>query len=459
MSMMMKLAREDIDSPEKREKYTVSVVGCGQVFLRTACLFAEASFKVIGVDMDQSVVNLMKTRRSSFIDPQLDELLKKHMKEGRFTATTDVRNSVLTSDIIIFMVPTSVDQRKKPDYSCVEKACREVGMGLSSGSLIIFQSTVGPGVTETLVKETLENASGLKAGIDFGLAYCPIGAASEQVLNDVANPARVVGAINQQSLKVACLILGTVTKGEIVTVRNIRTAEAVKLFENACLDINVALANEFAHFCEKTGIDFIEARNASNMQTQCHLQILGIAGMGQLSENPHLLAAEAEEVNVKLRMLALARKINDEMLTHTLHLAGDALRSCGKSLRRAKISVLGVSSCPNVKELRGSPTKKLASALRRKGSFVQVYDPFYTNKELLKMGYPSKATLIKALEGADCIIIAVGHDRFRKLKLGRVKIFVKKPAAIVDMGHVIDPDKAEKEGFVYRGVGRGVWIK
>jgi nucleotide sugar dehydrogenase len=438
---VMKIAKEDIDSPEKREKYTVSVVGCGRMSLSTACLFAEAGFSVIGVDMDQRILDLMKTGKSPF------------------TATTDARKSASVSDIIIFMVPTPVDRRKKPDYSLVEKACREVGMGLRSGSLVIFQSTVGPGVTETLVKETLENASGLKAGIDFGLAYCSIRAASEQVLEDVTTHARVVGAINQQSLKVASLILGTITKGEIVTVKNIRTAEAVKLFENTCLDVNVALANEFARFCEKTGIDFVEARNAANTQAHCYLQVPGIAGGGHTSKDPYLLAAEAEEVNVKLRMLTLARKINDEMLTYTLHLARDALHSCEKTLRRARISVLGVSSCPNVKELRGSPTKKLASALRRRGSLVQVYDPLYTHKELLKMGYPAKTTLTKTVEGMDCLIITVGHDRFRGLNLGRIKIFVKKPAAIVDMGHVIDPDKAEKEGFIYRGVGRGVWTK
>jgi len=458
MSMMMKLAREDIDSSEKREKYTVSVVGRGRMCLSTACLFAEAGFKVIGVDMDQRIVNLMKTGKSPFTEPQLDALIKKHMREGRFTATTDARNSASISDIIIFMVPTHVDQRKKPDYSYVEKACREAGMGLRSGSLVIFQSTVGPGVTETLVKETLENASGLKAGTDFGLAYCPIRATSEHVSEDVAH-AKVVGAINQQSLKAACLVLGIITKGEIVTVRDVRTAEAVKLFENVCLDVNIALANEFARFCEKTGIDFVEARNAANTQTHRYLQVPRIAGGGHISEDPYLLAEEAEEVNVKLRMLTLARKINDEMLIHTLHLAKDALRSCGKTLRRAKISVLGVSSCPNVKESRGSPTKKLASTLRKRGSLVQVYDPLYTHKELLKMGYPAKTTLTKTVEGVDCIIIAVGHDRFRRLNLGRIKIFVKKPAAIVDMGHVIDPDKAEKEGFVYRGVGRGVWTK
>ena len=458
MSMTMKLAREDIETPEKREKYVVSVVGCGRVGLLTACLFVEVGFKVIGVDSNRRIVNLLKKGKSPFTEPQLHAFIEKHIKNSRFTATTNARNAASASDVIIINVPTPVDKKKKPDYSHIEKTCREVGMSLRSGSLIILQSTMGPGVTETLAKETLENASGLKAGIDFGLAYCPICATSEQILEDIATRTRVIGAINQQSLNVACLVLDTITKEEIVKVRDIKTAEAVKLFEKVYQDVNVALANEFAHFCEKAGIDFVEAWNAVNPQPHHCLQVPRVADV-HVPEDSYLLVEEAEAMNVKLRILTLARKINDETLDHTLHLVRDALRSCQKTLRRAKISVFGVSSYPNMKEPRGSPTKKLVNTLKKRGASVQVYDPFFSHKELLKMGYPAKPTLTKTVEGADCIIIAVGHDRFRRLNLRRIKILVKKPAAIVDMGYVVDPVKAEKEEFVYRSLGRGVWTR
>jgi len=458
MSTTMKLAKEDINTPEKREKYTVSVVGCGRIGLQTACLFAEAGFKVIGVDPDQRIINLLKKGKSPFTEPQLDALVKNYVKDGGFTATTDVRKAASASDIIILTVPTPVDKRKKPDYSYVEKACREVGLGLRSGSLIIFQSTMGPSITETLVKETLENASGLKAGIDFGLAYSPIPANPRQASKNLASHARIVGAINQQSLEVTCLVLGAVTKGEIVKVRDMRTAEAVNLFESVYRDVHIALANEFAHFCEKTGIDFAEVQKTANSNPHCYLTAPGIIG-GHTPKNHYFLVEEAEAVNVKLPMLTLARKINEEVLDHTLHLAMDALRSCGKTMRRAKIAVFGVSSCPDVKEPHGSPTKKLVNMLRKRGALVQVYDPFFSYKELLKMGYPTKATLTKSVEGVDCIIVAVRHDQFRRLNLGRIKVLVKKPAAMVDMGNVIDPDKVEKQGFIYRGVGRGVWTR
>jgi nucleotide sugar dehydrogenase len=458
MAVTMKLAREDIDTPEKREKYTVSVVGCGRVGLPTACLFAEVGFKVIGVDSNRRIVDLLKKGKSPFTESQLRAFIEKQVKSSHFTAITNARKAVSASDVIVINVPTPVDKKKKPDYSHIEKTCREVGMGLRSGSMIIFQSTIGPGITETLAKETLENASGLKAGIDFGLAYCPVCAVPRRTLEDITTRARVVGAINQQSLEAACLLLGTITKRKTVKVRDIKTAEAVELFEKAYQDVNVALANELAHFCEKAEIDFVEACNAVSPNPHYCLNVPGIVEV-HAPDDSLLLLEEAEAVNARLRMLTLARKINDETLDHTLRLVRAALRSCQKPLRRAKISVFGVSSRPNMKEPRGSPTRKLVNILKKRGVGVQVYDPFFSQKELSKMGYPAKATLTKTVEGADCIIIAVGHDRFRRLNLKRIKIFVKKPAAIVDMGHVIDPTKAEKEGFVYRGFGRGVWTR
>ncbi len=458
MAATLELRIKDVENPEKRGKYVISVVGCGRMGLPTACLFAEAGFKVIGVDINQRVVNTIKKGRAPFVEPGLNTLIKKNVKEGRLETSTKVKEAASVSDVVIFVVDTPIDRKKKPDYSNIEKACKGAGMGMRPGSFIIFESTVGPGITDTLVKETLENASGLKAGTDFGLAYSPINATSGRVLKDIVNYPRVVGAVNEQSLKVACLVLGTVTKGEMIKVRDMRTAEAVKLFENVHRDVNLALANEFARFCEKAGIDFIEAQKAANAYPPCHLLFPGIVS-GHIPKDPYLLIEEAENASAKLRITTLARKINEEMVGHTLSLIRDALRKCGKTLRRARVSVFGVSYRPNVKEARGSRTRKLVAMLRKKGVKVLVYDPYFSEKELRKLGYPTERTLTNTVKGADCLVIAVGHDKFKRLNLKRIKLLVKKPAAIVDMGHVINPAKAEDLGFVYRGAGRGVWKK
>lgn len=458
MLMSFILREESLDALEKRKEYTVSVVGCGRIGLPTACLFAEAGFKVVGADANSRVVALLSKGKTLLSEGGLEELLKKHEKKGSFAATRDIRKAVSISDIIVLAVPTAVDHKKKPDYTFIERQCKEIGKGLRRQSLVIVTSTTGPGITETIIKEALETASGLKAGLGFGLAYSPTRGTAGRVLQNITSYPRVVGAINENSLNAASLVLGTIVKEEIVRVRDMKTAEAIKIFENVNRDVNRALANDFAQLCEKMGIDYVEVQRVAHTQPQHHLSSPGIVSW-HFSNDLYILLEEAENVNTKLRMALLARKINDEMPVHAIRLARDALKQCGKPLRRAKVSVLGVSTYPNTKETRGSKTKELVRRLRAKGAIVQVYDPLFSTKELTEIGYPSMKTLTKVVEGSNCLLIAVGHNRFKHLNLRKINLLMKKPPSIVDMGHVVDPVKAEKKGFIYRGVGRGVWTK
>lgn len=457
MSLVMTVGREGL-APEKRGEYVISVMGCGRTGLPMACLFADAGFRVMGVDADQHVVNLIRKGKAPFVETGLDALVKKRVKDGSLTATRDVRAAASKSDVILLIAPTPLDRKKKPNYTAVERLCREVGMGMRSGSLIVCGSTAGLGITETLVRETLEKASGLKAGTDFGLAYVPVRATPGRVLHDIVSYPQVVGAVDEQSLKVACLVLGTVAKGGVVEVRDVKTAEAVRLFERVQYDVNMALANEFALFCEKTGIDFMEVVKAANTQPDCRLLFPGVVG-GCLSRDSYVLVNEAEDVNARLRVVELARKVNDETLGYARRLMRDSLRRCGKTLNRAVVVVFGVSCRPNAKMIQGSPTLKFVNVLRKRGVKVRVYDPYFSFKELQGFGFPAEETWTKTVEGADCLIILVGHDKFKRLNLKKMKFLVKKPAAIVDMGQVIDPVKAEKAGFVYRGLGRGLQRK
>jgi len=456
MSAIMRIEGGDINTPEKRERYVISVVGCGRMGLPTACLFAEAGFRVIGVEVNRRVINLIKRGKTPFPEPGLEALIKKHVQTGRFVITNDAKEAASRSSVIVLVLPTPIDEKRRPNYLYIERACEALGIGLRSGSLVISESTVGPGITESIVGYTLERMSGLRVGVDFGLAYSPIRAASGRVLRDIATYPRIVGAVDKQSLKVASLILSTIVKGGIIKVRDIKTAETIKLFENVYRDINIALANELARYCERAGIDFLEVQKAANTQPYCHLLIPGIVS-GHIPKDPYLLVEEAENLGMKLRMVLLGRKINDGMVAHAVRLTKSALRACRKTLRRSKISVLGVSYRPNVKETRGSMVKDLVEMLTQRGASIHVYDPLFSLKELEELGYPAKRTITGAVRGADCILIAVGHDQFKRLNLKRIKLLIRSPAAIVDFGHVVDPVRAESEGFVYRGVGRGVW--
>jgi len=457
-SAAMKLEARDLDTAEKRRKYTVCVVGCGRIGLPTACAFAETGFQVIGVDTDPSIVSTLRKGKAPFVETGLAALVKKHVKSSRLKATGDAIKTISRSDIVLIVVATIVDEKKKPNYSYVEKACKDVGMGLRRGMLVIVASTVGPSITETLVKDTLENASGLKAGKDFGLANSPTRAAPGRVLQDLENYARIVGAINEESFKIADLILRTICRGKIIKVRDMRTAETVKLFENVYRDVCLALSNDFGLLCEKIKIDYLEAQAAANTQPYCHLLRPGIVG-GHIPKDPYLLLEEAENVGASLSLVALARKINDEMPQHAVQLAREALSRYQKPFRRAKIALLGVSYSPDNKEHRGSAINRMVKVFTDKGALVRVFDPLYSYKELKDLGYPAERTLSKAVEGTDCIVIVVGHNRFRRMNLKKLKLLMTKSAVIVDMGHVIEPERAEKAGFIYRGVGRGVWAK
>jgi UDP-N-acetyl-D-mannosaminuronate dehydrogenase len=158
-------------------------------------------------------------------------------------------------------------------------------------------------------------------------------------------------------------------------------------------------------------------------------------------------------------MTALARRINDEILEHTVQLVRVALAKHQRQLRGAKIALFGVSYRANVKETRGTAVAQLIKLFTSKGAIVRVFDPLFSHKELTEMGYPVEKTLAKTVEGADCLVIVVGHNRFKRLNLKKLRLLMTKAASIIDMGQVIEPEKAEKEGFVYRGLGRGVWTK
>lgn len=458
MPNVVNLKKEDIDTPEKRANYTVTVVGCGRMGLPHAVLFAEVGFKVIGVDSNPQVFASLKRGKAPFFEPKLDPLLRQQVKEKRFIPSNVTRTAVAESDIIMPIVQTPLDEKKRPDYSPLEKACKDIGMGMRTGSLFILSSTVGPGVTENLVKKTLENASGLKAGKDFAFACSPVRATSGRVLRDIQSYTKVVGAIDQKSFNAASLVLSTIVKADIVQVSSIKVAEAVKLFQNVYRDANLALTNEFACFCEKIGVDFLEVQEAVNTDPYVHLLLPGIVS-GHIPKDPYLLLEEADNVDVKLRMTHMAREVNDAMVDHAVYLVRDAMQACGKPLARTKISVLGVSYRPNIKEPRGSLTIEVVKKLKTKNVYVHVFDPFFTYEELEELGYPPVRTLQKAMEGVDGLLVMVGHDAFKRINLRKFKFLARKRAAVVDMGHVFNPARAEKEEIVYRGFGRGVWTK
>ena len=448
----------DIPKKLKTGLFRVEEVGLGWIGLPFACLFADTGAQVVGADQNSSLVKMVNSGKSPINEEGFPELLRKVLRSGRFSATTDTVEATSNSDFIVITVPTLVDHHKRPDYHHVEEACIDIGKGIRPGSLVLFQSTCGPGVTDRVVKCTIEKHSGLKAGEDFGIAYSPVRAMSGQALRDLRRYSRPVGGIDRRSVEPAIAALSCIVQGRLIRTHDIPTAEASKLFETIYRDVTIALSNEFALVCEEVGIDYFEAMKAANSQPYSHLLSPGVGVGGHcLPVYPYLLAFETDKSKVRISMES--RRINDGMPAHVLKLATEGLRASGRSLKRSKFTVFGVAYRPNVKETRYSPSVELLGLIKKRGGRICLYDPIFTPEEVRRMGYHTEPTLVRALEKADCAIMTVAHEEFKSIKAIELAANMSKNAVVVDCAGIIDPMQIERVGLIYRGVGRGIWSK
>ena len=457
-SPTIRTTQEQISAVENRTKHTVSIIGCGRTGILHAILFADAEFKAICVDSDQPTVNQILRGKASFLEAETEAKLKNHVKAGCLSATSEIGEAVSHSIIIAITTPVKINSKKKPEYSDLESLCKRIGSCLQNGSVVIMLSPTGIGITEGLMRENFENTSGLKAGKDFALAYSPIQTLHTRTLEETADCRRIVAASDKDSLDVASAILKAVSRKGIIATTNVKAVEVAALVEVLRQDTHVALANETALLCEKAGVDCIEVQRISEKDSDDPSPASVIADES-FSEEPYILLEELENLNLKSRQAAAARDTNEETVKHVANLAKDALKSCGKTLKRAKIAFLGASQIPNSHGPVKRTARKIVENLEARGAKTSLYDPYLSETEVAGTSFHLKKTLAEATERTDLIIIMTAHDQFTHLNLRKLKLTMKMPAAIVDLEGIAEPSKIEKEGFVYRGLGRGVWTK
>jgi UDP-N-acetyl-D-mannosaminuronic acid dehydrogenase len=348
--------------------------------------------------------------------------LKSFVRRGQLSATSELKNAVSQSDIIIMTLTATNDEKEHPDYLEVESSCKQVGVALRRGALFIYGGIADLGFTEGVIKETLENTSGYRAGEDFGLVYNPAQFFDRQHLASIANQELKVAAMDRNSLEAASTVLGVITRKGVKQIFNVKTAEAALLFTIAREDANVALANELAVFCESAGIDYFETLQLVDIHEKSLVPTVA-AEEGDRSKT-YLLLESAENLNAKLRLPALARKINEDMVRHAVNLTKDTLRSCGKTLRRARVAVLGTAKPKTA-------TAIFVKMLEKKGAKASLYDPLLSKKKLVNKARMLKRSLNEAVEGTDCIVILGEQGQFKRLNLKKLRAVMKMPAAIV----------------------------
>jgi nucleotide sugar dehydrogenase len=453
MTNIMDLNSEEIPSMLTKGVLKLSVIGCGVMGLPLACLYADKGVEVYGVDSNVKLIDNLKRGVISNPEPELQTLLQKVLRAGKFHPTTDVKSAISDSDVIMIVVSASVNQFGVPDYSSLRKVAEDLGAYMKKGSLIIQSSTTGPGVSEEVVKRIIETLSNLKAEQDFGFAYSPLRGAEGSLLRDLVSYPRVVGAVGPKSLAASEAVLKIVVEGGIVRVRDVKTAEAVKLFENFYRFAALAISHELAILCERIGVDYLEVLKAATTQPFCHLLKPSIGIGGHLPKDVQLLQNSAESVNFNLRMLKMALKVNEALIKHDYALVMKALRRLGKPLRRSRILILGLSFKPNVKNAKNSYSIKLANELMKKGADVIVYDPYFTSEDIKSMGFKTSLSLKRTLRDVDCVVVATPHDAFKNMGLNSFKRIDGKPIAIVDFGRIFNREEAEKANIIYVGIG------
>jgi nucleotide sugar dehydrogenase len=436
-------------SPWRGEPVTagvVAVVGAGKMGLPLAAQFASHGWKVIAVDIDESVVAAINEGRSHVDEePGLGELVASAHADGRLRATTDGAAAAREADVVVLIVPVMLDADSRPNHRHMDAATDAIAPGIHPGSLVIYETTLPVGDTRERYAPRLEAASGLKAEVDgdagFYVAFSPERLYSGAALRNLATYPKLVGGLGPASRDRAAAFYDSVLDAEIVAMSSAEAAEFSKLADTTYRDVNIALANEFANYADRIGVDVTEVIAAANSQPYSHIHQPGIGVGGHcIPVYPHFLLDRAPE----LSLVARAREVNDGQV----YVAIEALRSELGSLDGVGVLVLGLTYRHGVKELAYSRALPLIEGLREAGSRVLAYDPLLTDDEIRRTG-AEPWTWGESSPWVRAVITQTGDPRWNDLEGG----WFPDLRLILDGRNSLN-DFALPDGVIVRGMGK-----
>ncbi|MFN2269399.1 MAG: nucleotide sugar dehydrogenase [Anaerolineae bacterium] len=392
----------------------VAVIGLGYVGLPLATAFAKAGFRTLGVDVNQDKIDSINAGRSYIPDIPDDDLVP-HIQSGRLTATSDY-DALSEADAAFICVPTPYDAQRAPDLSYIQAASESIRPRLRAGQLVVLQSTTYPGTTEEIVQPILEE-SGLKAGVDFHLAFSPERIDPGNKQWSAYNTPKVVGGLTPECTQVAADLLRQMG-ASVHPVSSTRAAELTKLLENTFRAVNIALVNELALLAERMDIDFWEVVDAAKTKPFGFMAFRPGPGVGGhcIPIDPYYLSWKAREYDYYAEFIELAGEVNQAMTYHVVELASRGLSRQGKPLSGARVLVLGVAFKHDIDDARNSPAERIIELLLSGGAQVTYHDPYIPSfrvggnvfhRELVTL--ESVALTEDALTTADCVIIVTDH--------------------------------------------------
>jgi UDP-N-acetyl-D-galactosamine dehydrogenase len=421
---------------------TVAVVGLGYVGLPLAVAFGRQC-RVIGFDIGEE--RIAELRRG--ID-RTGEMTSTELAGTSIEFSCDPE-SLREAEFFIVAVPTPIDGSRKPDLRPLVGASQSIGPRLSRGNVVVYESTVYPGVTEDICGPILEEQSGLVCGQDFFLGYSPERINPGDPHHRVENIVKVVSGHNDEILETVATVYELVIEAGVHRAESIRTAEAAKVIENTQRDLNIGLMNELAIIFDRLGLDTLKVLEAAGTKWNFLPFTPGLVGGHCIGVDPYYLTFKAQEVGIHPQVILAARRINDGMGKFVAQAAVKELIKSGKVVQRSRILILGLTFKENVPDLRNSRVVDIIRELEDYEVEVLVHDPLADPDEAREEMQVEICDL-DGLSGIDGIIAAVSHDAYRELDAGAFKRLSNNgPGVFVDVKGVHDREALEAAGFRY----------
>ncbi|MFH1428078.1 MAG: nucleotide sugar dehydrogenase [Patescibacteria group bacterium] len=424
------------------KKERICIVGLGYVGLPLACLFAK-EYSVIGFDINKERIKNLKKGVDTTGEIKKEQLAQNKIK---FSFKPEI---IKQAKFIILAIPTPIDENKKPDLFFLKEASTVVGRNLVKNSVVVYESTVYPGVTEEIILPILERESGLKAGIDFNVGYSPERINPGDREHTIDKVVKIVAGQNEETLNLVDKLYSSVIKAGTYRVYSIKVAEAAKAIENTQRDLNIALVNELAIIFKKMNIDTHEVLAAAGSKWNFNMFSPGLVGGHCIGVDPYYLTYKAESLGYHPEVILAGRRINDSMGKYVAQQTIKKMARLDKATSTARIAILGFTFKENISDIRNTKVADLYYELKDFGLKPIVFDPLADNIEV-KKEYGIELCQWEEIKNIDTIIIAVPHEKFLRLSIADYRNLMNADKLlIVDIKKILNGKEVADAGIEY----------
>jgi len=420
---------------------SIAVVGLGYVGLPLAVAFGKRG-KIIGFDISERRIEELRRHWD-----RTNEVATEDLKQAKVDYTSDPAK-LKAADFIIVAVPTPINKAKRPDLEPVESSSRTVGQNLSRGAIVVYESTVYPGVTEDICVPILEKESGLVCGKDFFVGYSPERINPGDKVHTLEKITKVVSGQTPEILEIVAEVYASVVGAGVYRAANIRTAEAAKVIENTQRDLNIALVNELSVIFHLMGIDTLSVLEAAGTKWNFLPFRPGLVGGHCIGVDPYYLTHKAEELGYVPQVILAGRRINDGMGKYIVESLVKLLIQNNVNPNGARVGVLGLTFKEDVPDLRNSKVLDIVHELHDYRAKVWIHDPVADPEEVNHEAKDFTLSKKEKLKDLDVVIVAVAHAEFRKLGADWIRRIIRPRGIVVDVKGIFSPADFQ-DGFTY----------